>query len=201
MKRCSHCRTLLPHDAFPRNRHSSDGLGHWCKRCQYRSNAEYQARHPERVRAIKDASYRRRQTSGRVIQAHREAQRRFRETHRERLLAEAAAWREQNRERTRETAREWSKAHPQYHADSQARRRARLLGNGVEVVDRHAIYERDRGRCHICQGPVPERTMTLDHLIPVSQAGPHAEWNVAVAHRSCNSRRGPGRIPAQLRLL
>jgi 5-methylcytosine-specific restriction endonuclease McrA len=43
--------------------------------------------------------------------------------------------------------------------------------------------------------------MTLDHLIPLSKGGNHTSDNLALAHGRCNSRRGAGRIPAQLRLL
>lgn len=41
---------------------------------------------------------------------------------------------------------------------------------------------------------------TMDHLVPLSKGGDHSWENVALAHRSCNSKRGAGRLPAQLRL-
>ncbi len=37
--------------------------------------------------------------------------------------------------------------------------------------------------------------------IPLSKGGPHTAANLSVAHRSCNSRRHAGRLPAQLRLI
>ncbi len=81
----------------------------------------------------------------------------------------------------------------------QARRRnAKKLGNGIFLVSYEAIKERDKMICHICGRRVTQETLSFDHLIPISQGGPHAEWNIAVAHRRCNNSRGPGRIPAQL---
>jgi 5-methylcytosine-specific restriction endonuclease McrA len=40
----------------------------------------------------------------------------------------------------------------------------------------------------------------MDHLIPLSQNGPHTRANVALAHRSCNSRKGVCAIGEQLAL-
>ena len=62
------------------------------------------------------------------------------------------------------------------------------------------VYARDGGRCHICAEPVPRDQASLDHLVPISAGGEHSMANVSLAHRACNSRRGPGRTPAQMRL-
>lgn len=68
-------------------------------------------------------------------------------------------------------------------------------------IDRMAIYERDRGICHICRRKVSIRTFTLDHLIPRSDGGLDIPPNLAVAHLRCNTRRFTGlKIFAQLRL-
>jgi 5-methylcytosine-specific restriction endonuclease McrA len=90
-----------------------------------------------------------------------------------------------------------------------AKRAARL---GVEigdlVVELIAVAERDGWVCHICRRKVdPKRkapdpmAASIDHLIPLSKGGPDSMVNVALAHRRCNSARGAGRLPAQLRLL
>jgi 5-methylcytosine-specific restriction endonuclease McrA len=42
---------------------------------------------------------------------------------------------------------------------------------------------------------------SMDHLVPLSKGGDHSWANVALAHRSCNSKRGAGRLSAQLRLV
>jgi 5-methylcytosine-specific restriction endonuclease McrA len=75
----------------------------------------------------------------------------------------------------------------------------------IEDVDPLKIYERDGGLCHLCGRKVSKKDITMDHLICVSdkeyfpQAG-HTYQNISLAHRSCNSRRNNGRLPAQLRL-
>lgn len=65
------------------------------------------------------------------------------------------------------------------------------------------IYSLDHGKCHICHKTVAYKKAALDHVVPVSLfATPDNNdyWNLRLAHKSCNSKRGAGRIPGQLRL-
>lgn len=80
-------------------------------------------------------------------------------------------------------------------------RRARIKGaSEIERIDREAVIARDKSICHIC-GKKVTRDITLDHLIPLSEGGPHTMANLRVAHRSCNSKRRDGRTDAQLLLI
>ena len=88
------------------------------------------------------------------------------------------------------------------------KRRALKQTAFVSDVDLREVYDRCRGRCHICGRGVPWElrgpdpcSKSIDHLIPLSQGGTHEPANVALAHLGCNSSRGPGRKPAQLWLL
>lgn len=84
-----------------------------------------------------------------------------------------------------------------------ARRRSAQLRGSIGRADSlnlEQIAQRDSHRCHICQNFVKASERSLDHLIPVSKGGEHIQSNVALAHRSCNSRRGAGCLPAQLRM-
>lgn len=81
-----------------------------------------------------------------------------------------------------------------------ARRRGVLKDQTVEAVDPAEIIARDGLVCHICGQDVPEDQVSLDHLIPLKHGGPHVKWNLSIAHRTCNARRGAGRTPAQLHL-
>jgi 5-methylcytosine-specific restriction endonuclease McrA len=72
-------------------------------------------------------------------------------------------------------------------------------GASRESIDLAKIAERDGWRCHICKRKVTRRTWSLDHLIPLSDGGPHTHANVALAHRLCNAKRG-AHGAAQLRL-
>ena len=62
---------------------------------------------------------------------------------------------------------------------------------------RFDLYERDDWTCQICGDPVPLVTTylhplgaSLDHVIPRSRGGSHADENLRMAHMLCNSLRG-----------
>ena len=89
----------------------------------------------------------------------------------------------------------------------QSRHRARLLcrqcrrRGDITGGLRRQIGERDGWRCYLCGKRVIPSYATLDHLVPYSQGGTEAPGNLRIVHRSCNSRRGAGRTPAQLVLI
>jgi hypothetical protein len=62
--------------------------------------------------------------------------------------------------------------------------------NQVELVDRLAVFERDKGICQICHWPVEYDDYHLDHIIPLSKGGSHTYNNVQVTHGHCNLEKG-----------
>ncbi len=70
----------------------------------------------------------------------------------------------------------------------------------IEPVNFKAIMERDKMVCQICHKKVTRRTLSFDHIIPLSAGGPHIESNIQVTHRSCNASKGNGRLPSQTRV-
>lgn len=67
----------------------------------------------------------------------------------------------------------------------------------TERVFRSKVYERDKWRCHICNGKIDQAlrapdpgAATLDHIHPLSLGGSHTYDNVKAAHYGCNSARG-----------
>jgi len=67
-------------------------------------------------------------------------------------------------------------------------------------VNLDVLGARDNWKCHICGRKVKRKNASADHIIPVSRGGRTSMENLALAHLSCNARRGAGRIPAQMRL-
>jgi 5-methylcytosine-specific restriction endonuclease McrA len=124
----------------------------------------------------------------------------------ERHRAATQRWAAANPERvqafSRETARRWRAAHPEEAREAARKRRALKKGAAVvEQISLDVLFERDGRRCHICKKMLTRSKASVDHLVPLSHGGEHSWANVALAHRSCNSRRGAGRLPAQLRLV
>lgn len=100
-----------------------------------------------------------------------------------------------NEARRTQTLRAWvekRKQDPEYHARrriAQQRRRARMLGLGVEEFTFTEIAERDKWRCGLCmlkvnpdlKHPHP-MSGSIDHIVPVSKGGAHVRTNVQIAH-------------------
>lgn len=59
-----------------------------------------------------------------------------------------------------------------------------------QPVVRSEIIARDKATCWICQTVLTERTIHLDHVIPLSRGGKHTPSNLKVACKSCNEWKG-----------
>lgn len=78
-----------------------------------------------------------------------------------------------------------------------ARRRSQKRSTQIEQIDIRVLAMRDGCRCGICGKSAKREDWSMDHVVPLSQGGPHTYANVVLAHVSCNSRRGAGRLPVQ----
>lgn len=140
---------------------------------------------------------------------------------RERTRANLARWHQENKDRRRDQARarykerpeiyrekalRFQRNHREQHAVAEHNRRARIRGVTIEKIDPGWIWKRDKGICQLCKIPIdpslsgrnPMRK-SLDHIIPISRGGIHANINLQLAHQICNvKRREYG--PAQIRL-
>ncbi len=87
-------------------------------------------------------------------------------------------------------------------------RRRNIVKAGDADIHWRLLGDRDQWLCHLCGGKVRkspgcasvEAGATIDHLVPIADGGTHTWDNVALAHRSCNIKRGAGGV-AQLRLV
>lgn len=115
-----------------------------------------------------------------------ESKKKYRESHRIECNARTASW---------------GQIHKLERANTEARRRARKMQNGVEKFDFQDIINRDKGLCGICGKKVQKGELCFDHIIPIVHGGAHISSNVQVAHKLCNARKGQGRLPSQIRLV
>lgn len=120
--------------------------------------------------------------------------------------ARKRAWHAANKERVREYRRrlyverqaataaqkmaEYRKRRPGWHAELEARRRARIKAQFVAPVNFQDIWERDEGICQLCGDPVQIGDHSLDHIVPIARGGTHEPSNVQLAHPRCNSSKG-----------
>jgi 5-methylcytosine-specific restriction endonuclease McrA len=179
-KVCRKCGEAKPLCEFNRTTQNKDGHSGACKSCATAYVLDWQKRYPEKM-AAKAA--------------------RYREKNRERLALRAREIRLRDSERLEANRRRYLAKKPYAITDSCRRRRARLKNAPkIEEYDSLEIAKRDGWKCHICGKRVKRGQLSIDHLVPLSRGGDDTPQNVALAHLRCNSRRGPGRLPAQLRL-
>jgi 5-methylcytosine-specific restriction endonuclease McrA len=98
-------------------------------------------------------------------------------------------WRAANPEKVKAALKRYRESHLEMNRQCAARHRARKMGNGWEPYDRWDIWDRDSGTCQLCLEPI-FGDFHIDHVVPVSEGGPDAPWNVVVAHPACNRAKG-----------
>lgn len=93
-------------------------------------------------------------------------------------------------------------------ADKRDRRDKRKRDVFVDSVDVGVLGDRDSWKCHLC-GRRVERAKrypdplspSVDHLVPLAEGGAHSYANTALAHLTCNVRKGTKATGEQLRLV
>jgi hypothetical protein len=53
-----------------------------------------------------------------------------------------------------------------------------------------AVWQRDRGKCHLCGQPVPIKDASRDHIETASNHGSDHGYNYRISHKRCNHARG-----------
>jgi 5-methylcytosine-specific restriction endonuclease McrA len=158
----------------------------------------YRETHREQIRLAERMRYHADIESSRAKAAERA--RAYRARHPKRAAASTRKWYENNNGAA--SMKRWKARNPDKARDITQRARAkRAAAPVVETFTRLEIYQRDGGRCHLCGHHVSGTDFEIDHLIPLSRGGTHSRVNVAIAHGSCNRKRGAGYTPAQLRLV
>jgi len=143
----------------------------------------------------------------------KESKRKYRQTHREKIADYLRGYRKIKREfdliwceREKERCRQrrvdnpykayaWQKANPEKRRVSNHNRRARINGNGGELPNdvEPLLFEQQEGFCYLCGKPLYARfndPPTIEHKTPLSRGGSNDISNIALAHLSCNCRKG-----------
>jgi 5-methylcytosine-specific restriction endonuclease McrA len=115
--------------------------------------------------------------------------------HRDELNEARRKRRTANWDAERATLYAWRAANPDRYlelcAAARDRRRTRLAGTVVEVIERAKLIAEHGMVCHICTEAIESLSMLeLDHAIPVALDGPTTYENIRPSHRTCNRRKG-----------
>lgn len=195
-KRCSRCGETKPLDAFHKSKGEKSGYQYNCKACY----AAYCAANTDKIRERKRAY------NAANAEAIREYNRAYKIANAESLRVYRAA----NAQAIYEYNAAYRAAHPEYLAAHRAahpdeyraktqRRLARKKGNGGDGFTASQLKHMratQNGECAYCMGLYHPHALTIDHIIPLDQGGPHEAANICLACPKCNFNKG-NRTPDQ----
>jgi len=169
-RRCTKCWEVKSFSEFHKQVKGKYGVVTQCKTC----------------RAIKDKEYyeanRDKYLARSRIQYH---------AHREEALAAGRQWCIDNPEKVAAKARRWQVKNADHVASYMRMWRARTAGVVIEIIDIAEVWDYWGPMCAYCGST---EDLTLDHIVPLSQGGPHSFDNLTVACRSCNTSKSAKKL-------
>ena len=158
-KVCTCCHVWKVLDAFNRKKTANDGRDWQCKECKYEKHRRYWQKHPE---ANKEKSRR----------AYAKQRDKWRERHKEYFLAHQDEMSEN-------------------HRVVNASRKATQMGaeGSFTVEEFRALCEAKDWRCSYCGTKLTRRTVTVDHIVPITRMGHNDIVNIAPCCGLCNRRK------------
>lgn len=166
-KRCSQCGGHKPLSDFHKHPEGKHGRRPECKVCW---NAICKAR--------RDAN----------LEVHRAKDRERYQREKDKRKAAARAYYHANREAQKAVRRAHYEANKEAYAAWTATSKARRRGVERQPYTRREIYDRDGGRCRLCNIDLPygPNAFHLDHIVPIFLGGPDIPSNVQLACQPCN---------------
>lgn len=171
-----------------------------CSECARASRRRYRLAHPDRVAASAKKFVEKTPMGRAAYDATYHAARYL--ANKEKILAQAQAWRANNRERAREVAaaryarntealiakaKAWAASNPEAVKAIRSNRRARKRdARGKLSPDITAVlYKLQKGKCPCCGQPLG-RDYHLDHKMPLALGGAHEDDNMQLLRAKCN---------------
>ncbi len=190
MKNCRKCGVGLVEGENWRPSYAAT-QNYLCVECVSVYNRQYRQDHVEEIAASAQV-YRDghraelAEKSRQYYATHREERKVYNQSRRDEDREYSRQYRLDHLEERREQSRQWKRDNPKRNCAYEQRRQARKANATIGEVDIAVIYERDK----VCIYCGSDKDLTVDHLVPLARGGPHQQDNLAVACRSCNSRKG-----------
>lgn len=184
-KRCPICETDKPASEFFKHKLTKDGLGSYCKICDYTKSRQWKEEN-------KASQF--------------EYMKAYREANRERLLAEkkkwyrankeqhsalAKKWRQENKDKANGYSKKWSDNNPEFKRARSAKRRAivKSIDGSHTAADVRMIYNNQNRCCAVCKTRLNGK-FHVDHVVPVSAGGANDKDNLQILCAPCNLSKG-----------
>lgn len=131
-------------------------------------------------------------TPERAREANRLRARREYKLNPQRARDRSRKWYRENREKAIASARDYRQKNPEYGREAnRIRSRRNRQAPGVCTQDlwmqRVVFYG---WKCFYCKKPLSNKTLTIDHRIPLARGGSHWPANLVPCCKPCNSRKG-----------
>ena len=112
-------------------------------------------------------------------------------------LAATTKWRKANPEKVRAIRDKWEKDNPEKRRSFNQNRRAVKSRADAEKFLDIEIFDRDGWICGLCGDPIDSllrhpdpKSVSLDHVIPITKGGSHTRDNMQASHLRCNLSKG-----------
>jgi hypothetical protein len=191
MKNCARCKTEKDLTAFGSNRSRTDGLAGYCKPCNKKYKKDYHEKNSDK-HSINGKKWRESH-----VEEKKDMDRIWIENNRDKSRKIKQRWKDNNPEKVKEMSKNYSISHAeelrqknkQWRLDNlekcrlkEHRRRARIRQNGVFIVSDKEIKNLLGKPCFYCG----EKSMHIDHIVPISRGGNHSIGNIVQACAHCN---------------
>jgi len=177
-KQCTMCGEVKPLEEFYRDSRAKDGHRSNCKSCRIAQVGRYQKAHRK-----ERTEYQRRWHAENPGENALYV-RRYKEKHPDKVIAYIKEWAQAHPDKVNAANARYRQAHPDRATANSHRYRAKQAGVKIEPIDVTKIHEYWGLTCAYCGST---ENLTLDHIVPLSQDGPHTFDNICIACQSCNS--------------
>ncbi len=151
-------------------------------------------------------------------ETHRKRQLEYAKNHREQERLRAAKWRKEHPEKVRELDRqkylnakasikEYNRKYRNENREAvsiwQRNRQARKRAGSGKVTRKFILdlFVVQGGICLMCKADFAETGYQIDHIVPLSKGGEHANWNVQLLCPTCNKRKSARTMEEFMRIL
>jgi 5-methylcytosine-specific restriction endonuclease McrA len=195
IKTCRTCKLTKPRDGFHADRTHVDGLCTSCKACRLAKSIARRAANGDAMRE-RDKSYYAKNREKLIVLKRgyeakardlRRAEGRTLRRNVERERKRFAWYYPANAETFRARARQWSRDNRERATAHSQNRRMRKMSAPGRGISGDEWLEITASTCGICSYCGERRTLSLDHIDPLTLGGEHDVENAAAVCRPCNS--------------
>ncbi len=182
-KICTKCGEWHSVEKFRHRLLSRDGYNSICRLCENENARRWRKNNSDRIAELNRGYYEENREERKIY--HRQ----YRQEHQDYFREKMQEFREENPSYHREYMREWGRAFPDKVQEKDNKRRAlkHNAGPSFTAKEWNALKRQYNYTCLRCGRKEPEITLTVDHIVPLSQGGKNTIDNIQPLCKPCNS--------------